>query len=97
MQSILKTFEVYWNHIEASRKLNLVTRITRYMTSSKKRILMNAFFKSQFKYFPLMMCYNRYLNNEINWLHEWCLCIVYNEKMLNFEELLERDGCVSTQ
>ena len=40
----------------------------------------------------IWMCCYRSLNNEINWLHEECLRIVYNDKKLNFEELLKRDS-----
>ena len=41
------------------------------------------------------MCCNRSLNNKINRLHQRCLRIVYNDKKLNFEDLLERDGPAS--
>ena len=57
---------------------------------------MNASFKSQFNYCPLVwMCCNRSLNNKINRLHERCLQIVYNDKKSNFNELLAKDGSVS--
>ena len=39
---------------KVSRKINALSRITPYMNVSKKRILMNAFFKSQFSYCPLI-------------------------------------------
>ena len=35
------------------------------------------------------------LNNQINRLHERCLRIIRNEKLSNFEELLNRDNSVS--
>ena len=57
---------------------------------------MNAFFKSEFSYCPLMwMCCNRSLNPKINQLHERCLWIVYNDKESNFSELLVKDCSVS--
>ena len=59
------------------------------MGTTKKRILMNAFFKSQFNFCSLVwMCCNRSLNTKINWLHERCLRIVYNDKKSNFNEPL---------
>ena len=57
---------------------------------------MNAFFKSQFNYCPLVwMCCNRSLNNKINRLHERCLQIVYNDKKSSFNEVLVKDGSIS--
>ena len=49
----------------------------------KKCILTNAFFKPQFNYCPQFECV------------AFALCIVYSNKKLNFEELLERDDSVS--
>ena len=39
---------------KASQKINVLTRLAPYMGTTKKRILKNAFFKSQFNYCPLM-------------------------------------------
>ena len=42
---------------KASRKVHALARVTSYMTVSKRHILMNAFFRSQFSYCPLVwMC-----------------------------------------
>ena len=38
---------------KASRKIHALSRVASYMNISKRRILMNAFFKSQFSYCPL--------------------------------------------
>ena len=38
---------------KASRKINGLARVAPYMSISKRRILMNAFFKSKLNYFPL--------------------------------------------
>ena len=66
------------------------------MGSTKKLILMNTLFKSQFNYFPLVwMCCNRSLNTKMNRLHEQCLEIIYNDKKTSFNELLAKDGFVS--
>ena len=58
------------------RKINGLASFAPYMTPSKRRILTNAFLKSQFNYCLLIwMCCNRSLNNKLNWFHEWYLCI----------------------
>ena len=81
---------------KANRKLNALGRITNYMELPQKRILMNAFFKSQFNYCPtIWMFHNGSLNNKINRLHERCLRIIYNDKHSNFEKLLNKDNSVS--
>ena len=52
---------------------------------------MNAFFIAQFKYCPVIwMFHGCYLSNKINRLHERC-----NDKISNFEELLNKDDSVS--
>ena len=57
---------------------------------------MNAFFKSQFRYCPLIwMCHNRTTNRKINSPHERCLRIIYNDKQSSFNMLLEKDSSVS--
>ena len=81
---------------KAHRKLSALSRITNYMELPKRRILMNAFFKAQFNYCPIIwMFHSRCLNNEINRLHERCLRMIYNDKISNFEELLTKDNSVS--
>ena len=58
---------------------------------------MNAFFKCQSNYCPVIwMFHSRTLNNKINRLHERCLRIIYKDKLSNFEELLHKDKSVST-
>ena len=89
------------NHVEdickkATRKLNALSRIVPYMGISIRKILMNAFFRSQFNYCPLIwMYYNRSLNHKINRLHERCLRIIYSDKKSSFDELLDKDESVS--
>ena len=66
------------------------------MDLSKRRIVVNAFFNSQFNYCPLIwMCGNRTTNRKINRLHERCLRITYNDKQSSFKVLLEKDSSVS--
>ena len=63
------------------RKLNALATITNYMKLPKGRILMNAFFKSQFNYSPaIWMFHSHNLNSKIIRLHESCLRIIYNNK-----------------
>ena len=82
---------------KASQKLNALPRIAPYMGIRKRCTLMNAFFKSQFNYCPLIrMCCKRSLNNKIDLLHERSLQIVYSDKTSGFSELLEKDGSVCT-
>ena len=38
---------------------------------------------------------SRCLNNKINRIHEWCLRIIYNDKLSTFEELLNKDNSIS--
>ena len=81
---------------KASRKINALSRITPFMNISKRRILMNSFFNSQFNYCPLVwMFHSRSINNKINRLHERVLRIVYNDFKSSFKNLLEKDGTVS--
>ena len=92
------TFDAHINDIckKAGLKLNALARITPYMDLNKKRLLLNAFFMSQFNYCQLVwMCHNRTKNNKINRLHERCLRLTYNDKKSSFEQLLETDSSVS--
>ena len=71
---------------KASRKINALSRITPFMNISKRRILMNSFFNSQFNYCPLVwMFHSRSINNKINRLHERVLRIVYNDFKYSFK------------
>ena len=66
-----------------SRKMNVLSRITPYVTLVKPNLLMISFFTSQLNYCSLVwMCYNRIINNKISRLHERCLLIAYNDNKL---------------
>ena len=91
-------FEKHINDIcrKASRKIYALAIIIPYMDLSKRRMVMNAFFNSQFNYCPLIwMCHNRTTNRKINMLHERCLRIIYNDKQSSFKMLLEKDSVLS--
>ena len=69
---------------KAIRKINALSRITPSMNISKRSILMNSFFNSQFNYCPLVwMFHSRSINNKINRLHERVLRIVHNDFKMN--------------
>ena len=81
---------------KASRKMSALARVTHFMGLSKRKLLMNAFFTSQFSYCPLIwMCHSRSNNRKINMLHERCLRIIYNDQQSSFTELLNKDNSVS--
>ena len=81
---------------KASRKISALARVTYFMGLSKRKLLMNAFFTSQFSYCPLIwMCHSRSNNRKINMLHERCLRIIYNDQQSSFTELLNKDNSVS--
>ena len=66
------------------------------MGLSKRKLLMIAFFTSQFCYCPLIwMCNSRSNNRKKNILQERCLRIIYNDKQSSFTELLNKDNSVS--
>ena len=68
-------FDKYIENIcqKANRKLNELARVANYMELPKRRILMNAFFKAQLNYSPVVwMFHYRSLNNKINRLYESC-------------------------
>ena len=62
------------------------------MYISKRKLLINAFFETQFSDCPLgCMCLSRSMNDKVNRLHERCLRILYNAKTLSFEDLFPKE------
>ena len=81
---------------KASKKLHALSRISHYMNTNKRRIIMKAFIDSQFGYCPLIwMFHSRALNNKINRIQERSLRLVYDDHYSSFEELLSKDNCVT--
>ena len=81
---------------KASQKLHAIARVSRYMNTEKRCIIMNAFINSQFGYFLLVwMFHSRSLNNRINRIQERALRIVYYDNLSTFNELLLRDVSVT--
>ena len=80
----------------ASRKIQALPREMSFMNLSKRRLLMNSIYKTQFNYGPLVwICHSHESNREIDRLHERCLRTIYNHKQSSFNELLEKDSSVS--
>ena len=70
----------------ANRKLNALTRVSKFLPFKKRRILLKAFIESQFKYCPFaLMFHGREINDKINKLHETALRIMYNYTITTFE------------
>ena len=66
------------------------------MCISKGKLLLNAFFKAQFSYCPLVqMFHGRLMNNKTNRLRERYFRIIYNDKTSPFAELLAKDEPVT--
>ena len=77
---------------KASQKLHAIARISSYLNKNKLRLIINAFFSSQFRYCPFVwMFHNRRHNNKINRLHKRMLRIVYKYYKSSFAELLSED------
>ena len=82
--------------IKANHKFHALTRVSKFMTKEKLKIVMKTFIISQFNYCPLIwMFHNRTLNTKINKLHERALRLVYKNDYLTFQELLELDGSLT--
>ena len=76
---------------KASRKLYALVIVTPYINLSKRNILMNAFFNSQYSYCPFIWKFHScIINKKINRLHERSLRIIYCDKQSSFKELLEK-------
>ena len=79
-----------------NRKLHALSRVSKYRTLNKRRILMKSFIILQFNYCPwIWMIHNRGLNNKINYIHKRALRTVYNDYSSNFEDLLNKDKSVT--
>ena len=81
---------------KATQKLHALSRVSRFMNTAKKRVIMKSFITSHFSYCPLIwMLHSRTLNTRINRIHERALRIVYSDNISTFSELLEKDNSVT--
>ena len=75
-----------------------LTRVFKYITLQKRRILKKSFIISQFNYCPIVwMCHSRSLNNKVNHIHERALRIVYQVFQSSFSVLLVKDNSFTIQ
>ena len=78
--------------LKTNRTISALTRLAKFLSFKKRRVLFKAFIVLQFEYFPLVWMFNgRQDNDKINYIHERALRIVYNETMTSFEKLLVKD------
>ena len=78
---------------KTNQKLHALTRVSKYMSLQKRRILMKSFITSQFNYCPVIwMCHSRSLNNKFNHIHERVLSIVYQDFQSSFPALVVIDN-----
>ena len=77
-------------------KLNALCRVSSFISTNKKRLVMKPFVSSHLSYCPLIwMNHSRTLNNKTNRIHERSFQVVYNDKEATFKELLDKDKAVS--
>ena len=99
IQLITIDHNLKFNHIlsqckKAGGKLSVLTKICKFMSLRRGRVLMKSFIESQFEYCPLVwMCCDKTSDNRINHLHERALRTVYNDNVSTFEKLLFYRHC----
>ena len=80
---------------KASKNISKLAWVTHFIGLSKRKLLRNAFFTSQFRYCSLSsMRYSRHNNRKINMIRERCLRIICNDKQSSWTELLNKDSSV---
>ena len=92
------TFNNYLETVckRASQKLNALSRLCSIIPFYRRKMLIQAFFNSQFAYCPLVwMFHSRHINTKINNLHFRALRMVYLDEKSSFEELLKKDDSVT--
>ena len=77
---------------KANKKINVLNRMSKFLSLQKRKVLFKAFVQSQFQYCPLIwMFHSRSTNNKVNKLHLRALRIVYDDYESSFEQLLVKD------
>ena len=92
------TFSTHMKNLckKASQKLNALSRLCALLPFHVRKMLMQAFFNSQFSYCPLVwMFHNRQINTRINGLHYRALRMIYQDENSSFEDLLRKNGSVN--
>ena len=77
---------------KASKKLHVLTWIFKYVETSKRKVLVNSFLKSQLSYCAIIwVFYSRRMEHRINKIHERALHLIYpSDSKLTFKELLDK-------
>ena len=92
---VISAFSLVVTGSVISGTYHALARISNFMSTKQKLLIMNAFISSQFGYCPLIwMCHSRALNTRINRIHERALRIVYNDNSSSFDTLLDKSGQV---
>ena len=77
---------------KANRKLTILRRMLKFLTLEKRKVLIKAYFESQFKCCPLVWRFHgRWVNNKTNRLHEGALRMIYKDITSSLDTLLEKD------
>ena len=93
------TFKEYVTSIcsKANQKFHALTRVIKFMSLQKCRILMKSFITSQFNYCPIVwICHSRSLD-KVNHIHERALRIVYQDFQSSFSALLVKHNSFTIQ
>ena len=76
---------------KANRRLTILSRMFKFLTFDKRRVIIKAYFESQLKHCPLVWVFHgRQVNNEINRLLERALRMIYEDSTSWFDTLLEK-------
>ena len=78
---------------KAGQEISALTRLTNYLTSNQRNLLLNSVIRSQFTYCPLIWMFtSRYLNNALNNVHERALRLIYNDHEKSFNSILTENN-----
>ena len=81
---------------KAAQKLGVLNRISSLLDPEKEKLVFNVVINSRFSYCPLIWMFtSRRFNNLINRIQEKSLRTVCNDTSSTFEELLQRNRCIS--
>ena len=82
----------------AGQKLTALSRISPYLETDRKELLLKSIVKSQFNYCPLVwiFCW-RNANNLINKIQKRSLRLITNDKASTFEHLLQANNEITIQ
>ena len=75
---------------KASQKLSALCRVSSFMSTGQKRIIMKAFINSQFGYCPSVWMNHKKINNRINRIHERALRVVTMMIILHLNSYLKK-------